>query len=142
MALVEIARFDDLQEAQIASATLRSAGFHPMVQNEQLGSAIFYMQRAFGGFRLWVHDDEAAEARSLIESYRTSDPEALDWTRHPQALSAAPASLFWAIFDPQAGGWAWARMRRGFSLSALIVMLTSLLLLIAVFSVPRLAGFR
>lgn len=141
MALIEIARFDDLQEAQIASATLRSAGFDPMIQNEQLGTAIFYMQRAFGGFRIWVHDDEAAEARSLIESYRASDTAALDWTHHPEVISAAPASLFWAVMDPVLGGWAWARLHRGFSVSAVIVILVSLLMLTFILSKVGLGWF-
>lgn len=141
MALVEIARFDDLQEAQIAAGALRGAGLTPLLQNEQWGSVAFFMQRAMGGFRIWTPEEEAADARALIDACRQSDPAALDWTRHPQALSAAPASLFWALVDPQAGGWAWARLRRGFSLSAVIVILMSLMMLAIAVSQPGLRGF-
>lgn len=133
MALVEVARFDDLQEAQIAAGALRGAGLTPLVQNEQWGSVAFFMQRAMGGFRIWTPEEEADDARALIDACRQSDPAALDWTSHPEAISAAPASLFWALMDPQAGGWAWARLRRGFSLSAVIVIMISLLMLAVVF---------
>jgi hypothetical protein len=140
MALVEIARFDDLQEAQIAAGALRAVGLTPLLQNEQWGSVAFFMQRAMGGFRIWTPEEEADDARTLIDACRQCDPAVLDWTRHPQALSAAPATLFWALMDPQGGGWAWARLRRGFSLSAVIVLLMSLMMLGVVFSQPGLRG--
>jgi hypothetical protein len=61
MALVLIARFADLTEAQAAAAALRASDIPVMVQNEFHGQAVFFMQQALGGFRLWVPEEDAAE---------------------------------------------------------------------------------
>lgn len=126
MALVEIARFSDLREGQIAASRLRATGLMPILWDEYRGSIDFFLWQALGGFRLCVIEDEAEEARALITLCRTSDPAVLDWIRHPEAVSSAPAALFWAVTDPQSGGYAWANLKRRFSLTSLIVMLLSL----------------
>lgn len=123
---MEIARSSDLREGQIAASRLRAAGLMPILWDEYRGSIDLFLWQALGGFRLCVIEDEAEEARALITLFRTSDPAALDWTRHPEAISSAPAALFWTVADPQSGGYAWGSLKRRFRLSALIVMLISL----------------
>lgn len=66
--LVEIAHIYDPEEAFCVRAYLRSAGVYCVLQNEHhLGSAP-WMRVALGGYRLLVVDDEAEDAKSLIEN--------------------------------------------------------------------------
>lgn len=136
MALVSVARYADLQEARIAASRLDSAGIMSLLPEANLGSTNFFLGQAMGGYRLCVIDEDLQAAREVLTGCRTENAEALKWGDHPQAVSSAPVSLFWAVMDPQAGGWAWARLKRGFSLPALIVMSLSLLLLAVVFAQP------
>ncbi|MFC3079352.1 hypothetical protein ACFODL_14735 [Phenylobacterium terrae] len=43
MALVQIAQFDDVTEAQVAAGAVRSAGIPVFLQNEQWGQVEAYM---------------------------------------------------------------------------------------------------
>jgi hypothetical protein len=70
MALVEIARFVDLTEAQVAASALRASGVPVFMQNEHWGQTEFTMQMAMGGFRLWVPEQEAPDARAFISANR------------------------------------------------------------------------
>ena len=70
MALVEIARFVDLTEAQVAASALRASGMEVMLQNEFHGQANFLVVPALGGFRLWVPEDDAADAKAFIAACR------------------------------------------------------------------------
>ncbi|HEY3697133.1 putative signal transducing protein [Phenylobacterium sp.] len=82
MALVEIARFVDLTEAQVAASALRASGIPVFLQNEHWGQTAFTMQLAIGGFRLWVPEEEATDAQAFISSSR----------RTPSALPPLPVS--------------------------------------------------
>ncbi len=112
LSLVQIARFADLHEAQVAASLLRSEGILPFLPEEYRGSTDFFLWQAMGGFRLLVVEEEAEAALALIRPFRKSDPEAMNWTAHPEARSAALPSVFWAIFEPS-GGLALAQLRRG-----------------------------
>lgn len=72
---VRIARFIDLQEAQIAAGLLQSHGLLVHVQSENLGAIDFLIRQAIGGFGLWVPEDEANEAKRILAEVRASDPE-------------------------------------------------------------------
>lgn len=112
MSLVEVARFAGLQEAQIAAGRLRAGGYPVLVQNEHWGGADFTMAIAMGGFRVWVPESEADDAKALIEALRTAPPkfelsdEAVrEVEPHPVrgGLRAALALLLGVLM-----GWAWA----------------------------------
>jgi len=75
MPLVPIAHFVDLPEAQVAAAALRASGIPATVQNEVVGQNFYYLQRAFGGFRLWVPEADAADARAFVAADRAGLPE-------------------------------------------------------------------
>jgi len=75
MALVEIARFLDLSEAQAAAASLRASGIPVFLQNENWGQTEAYLQLAMGGFRLWTPEEEAPDARAFIEQARAIPSE-------------------------------------------------------------------
>jgi hypothetical protein len=64
MALVEIARFLDLSEAQAAAAALRASDIPAVVQAEA------YQPMSFGGFRLWAPSEEAEDARAFLAESR------------------------------------------------------------------------
>lgn len=66
MALVEIAKFLDLTEAQAAAAALRASGVPVFMQNENWGQTEPYLQLAMGGFRLWTPEEEAEDARAFL----------------------------------------------------------------------------
>jgi hypothetical protein len=70
MALVEVARFLDLTEAQSAAAALRASGIPVFMQNENWGQTEAYLQLAMGGFRLWTPEEEAASAKAFIAACR------------------------------------------------------------------------
>ena len=74
MALVEVARFLDLSEAQTAAAALRASGMAVFVQNENWGQTEAYLQLAMGGFRLWTEEVDAAAARAFIGACRSEEP--------------------------------------------------------------------
>ena len=66
MAQVEIARFADLYEAELAAAFLQSHAIDAVVADRHLSTIDPLMQRALGGLRLMVHDRQAAEATGLL----------------------------------------------------------------------------
>jgi hypothetical protein len=74
---VRIARFIDLQEAQIATGLLQSRGLTVYLQNEQLGALDFLIRQAIGGFGLWVRQDEVALANAVL-SEATAGPIELE----------------------------------------------------------------
>jgi hypothetical protein len=74
MSMVEIARFANLQEAQIAAARLRADGYPVLIQNENWAASDFLMTVAMGGLRLWAPASEAEAARRLIAELRAAEP--------------------------------------------------------------------
>lgn len=131
MALVQIARYADLREAQVAAGMLRAQGMLVVLPEEQMIHTNFLLSQALGGCRLCVseHDEEAALA--LIAPHRVGDAAALDWSKHPDALTTAPSSIFWAMTDPT-GGFAWGKLRKKFTVTAFLALLCGFLV-IAVF---------
>lgn len=67
MKLVTISRELNTAEADLKSARLQAAGFHPVVTNDPcalyMGTAI-----ATGGIRLQVPEEEAEEASALLDT--------------------------------------------------------------------------
>ena len=82
MALVEVARFLDLTEAQVVASALRSGGLFVFVQNEVIGRMDVNLLYAVGGIRIWVPEAEAADARAYIAASR----------RQPSSLEPLPAA--------------------------------------------------
>jgi hypothetical protein len=131
MGLIRIARYADLQEARIAASLLDAAGIMAIVPEEQMGSNYFLLGQALGGYQLCVVEEEAQAALGLIAPHRVGNAAALDWRSHPDAATSAPASIFWAITDPT-GGFAWARLRKKFTVTAFLGLLLGFLV-VAVF---------
>ena len=102
MALVELTRFDDLQEAQIAAGALDAAGIPAICHDLGYGSVDFLMRRATQGFGLWVEASDRQAARTFLGEHRTVNPQALAWRAHPQVLSGLPLALA-AIIEPNTG---------------------------------------
>lgn len=73
VAQVEIARFPDLYEAELAAAFLQSHEVDAVVADRHLSAIDPLMQRALGGLRLMVPGHQAAKARSLLA--RANDGE-------------------------------------------------------------------
>ena len=112
MSLVQIARFADLYEVQVAASLLRANGIETLVPEEHHGSMSFFLWQTLGGFRLMVVEEQAEAAYALIAPHRKADPEALKWREHPHVVTSAWASLFWAFLEPT-GGLAQKQLRRG-----------------------------
>ena len=97
MALVEVARFLDLTEAQAATAALRASGMPVFLQNENWGQTEGYLQLAMGGFILWAPEEEAADARVFVaQSQREFVPARLrapDEGQEPLAIGVFLAAL-------------------------------------------------
>jgi hypothetical protein len=90
MALVELRRFYDRNEAYIAQATLENDGVFSVVRDNGYANLIFGAAIATGGYGLLVLDDDVAQARAILVQAVPPSPEALNWTDHPQHLSALP----------------------------------------------------
>ena len=70
MALVEVARFLDITEAQVVASALRSGGIFVFLQNEVISRMDVNLAYAAGGVRLWVPEAEAEDAKSFIAASR------------------------------------------------------------------------
>lgn len=140
MALVQVARYADLREAQVAASMLRAQGMHVVLPEEQITQTNFLLSQAVGGCRLCVAEEDAEDALALIAPHRVGAPAALDWRSHPEALTTAPSSVFWAIMDPT-GGFAWGRLRKRFTVTAFLGLLLGLLV-IALFAAAWIGAGR
>jgi len=140
MALVQIARYADLREAQVAASMLRAQGMLVVLPEEQITQTNFLLSQALGGGGLWGAGEDAEDALALIAPNRVGDAAALDWSRHPDAVTTAPSSIFWAIMDPT-GGFAWGRLRRKFTVTAFLGLLLGMLV-VAVFVAALISAGR
>lgn len=70
MAMVEVARFLDLTEAEVVASALRSSGMFVFVQNEVIARMRFSLCNAVGGLRIWVPEADAADAMAFIAANR------------------------------------------------------------------------
>ncbi len=75
MALIEVARFIDASEAQVAAGALRASGIPVFLQNEHWGQTEPYMQLAMGGFCIWAPEADAEAARAFIADCRSLPSE-------------------------------------------------------------------
>jgi hypothetical protein len=110
MALVEVAAFLDLTEAQTAAAALRASGISVFLQNENWGQTEAYLQIAMGGFRIWTPEEDADEAKAFIAACR-AEPSEIAPQGSPTQAAIGIGLLF--LLGP-AGAWmATAFRRRG-----------------------------
>jgi hypothetical protein len=72
MALVEVARFLDLEEAHVAASALRSGGMPVFLANHVLGSADINLLYAMGGVRLLTLEADADDAHAFLAERRRS----------------------------------------------------------------------
>jgi hypothetical protein len=108
MALVEVARFLDLTEAQAAAAALRASDIPVFLQNENWGQTEAYLQLAMGGFRIWSPEEHADEARAFIDVCRATTSQI-----RPQGGPAqAAVGLGLALLLGPAAGWLTTAFRR------------------------------
>jgi len=66
MALIEIARFADLREGQVAKSALIALGFRAVLFDEYRASVLWTEQSAIGGLRIIVPEVEATEAQEFL----------------------------------------------------------------------------
>jgi hypothetical protein len=110
MALVEVARFLDLTEAQTAASALRASDIQVFLQNENWGQTEAYLQLAMGGFRIWAPEEDAAAARAFIAACRAEPSEIAPQGGPAQAAAGVGLAL---LLGPAAGFIAAAFRRRG-----------------------------
>ncbi len=108
MALVEVACFLELTEAQAAVAALRASGIQVFLQNENWGQTEAYLQMAMGGFRIWTPQADAEEAEAFIAACR-AEPSQIAPQGSP-AQAAVGLGLF-VLLGP-AGAWMATALRR------------------------------
>jgi hypothetical protein len=105
MALVELRRFYDRNEAYIARSMLGHAGILSMVRDNGYANMFFGTAIATGGYGLFVEPGDVETARGLLLEAVPLDAEALAWTQHPQRIASLPSALLgtvagWAIGAP------------------------------------------
>ena len=69
--MIEIARFADVYEAEIASTRLRAEGYDPVLGGAEHAKVNVLVLQALGGVNLSVPDEQANAARGLLESLRS-----------------------------------------------------------------------
>lgn len=114
MALVEIARFTDVYEADLAAAFLESHDIEVSVTERFQTTVDPLMQRALG-IRLLGRADQAAEARDLLERARGGefiDGEDDPVTETPHARALTVASMLAVLMAAGGIGWGSSRPRR------------------------------
>lgn len=74
MALVRIARFHTLSEAEVAASVLRSAGIPALVADAHYLGVFWTDTIALGGFRLSVPEEEAEDAVAILRSASPAEP--------------------------------------------------------------------
>jgi hypothetical protein len=110
MALVEAARFHSLSEAQVAASVLRSAGIDAAIADAHYGSVFWIEQRALGGYRLSVADQDLADTIDILGSPPPVDPIDEPAAEPLPAVNRAAAVALALTLGPVAG---WLATRRG-----------------------------
>ncbi len=77
-----VARFRDLSEAEVASASLEAAGITNVLDDTQTIGVAWYYSTALGGIRLHVGEADLAEARALLDV-----PAQAEWPDLPAGSS-------------------------------------------------------
>lgn len=85
--MIEIARFADVYEAEIAAARLRAEGYDPVLGGAEHVKTDPLVLMALGGVNLTVPTDQADAARRLLDSLRAG----ADRIGEVEAASAPPA---------------------------------------------------
>lgn len=85
--MIEIARFADVYEAEIAASRLRADGYDPVLGGAEHVKANPLVLMALGGVNLSVPVDQADAARALLESLRGGSARSED----PAAIIARPS---------------------------------------------------
>lgn len=91
---VEVGRFHDLHEAELAAGLLRSAGLRAQVVDHFLIGMDPLMQRAVGGLRVTVPPDQAEDARAILARVQAGDFA----TDEPDDLPPAGADVGQGLF--------------------------------------------
>ena len=94
--MIEIARFADVYEAEIAAARLRAEGYEAVLGGAEHVKTNPLVLQALGGVNLSVPNDQAGAARTLLDSLRSgaeqiedADPVSAD----PRRKAGAAALL-------------------------------------------------
>jgi len=90
--MIEIARFADVYEAEIAAGRLKADGFTPTLGGAEHAKADPLILQALGWIRLSVPDEEAAAAGDRLTDLR-SGAESLEAEAEPQPLMVPDRSL-------------------------------------------------
>ena len=97
--MMEIARFADVYEAEIAASRLRADGYDAVLGGAEHVKVNPLVLQALGGVNLSVPNDQAAAARSLLESLRSGSEriEDADPVTAKPARKAGPLALLAVI---------------------------------------------
>ena len=71
MKFVEVARFTDLTEPQVAASALRASGIPVIMHREFLAQMDVNLVFATGGLGLWVPETDAEPARAFLDDARS-----------------------------------------------------------------------
>lgn len=116
MSLVEAARFHTLSEAYVAASVLRSAGIAASIADAHYGSVFWIEQRALGGYRLSVPDEDLADTIDILRSPPPVEPLDEPLTE-PLTGEHRIAAVALALTLGPAAGWLATRRKLGASLS-------------------------
>jgi hypothetical protein len=97
--MIEIARFADVYEAEIAASRLRADGYDPVLGGAEHVKTNALILQALGGVNLSVPNDQADAARVLLEALRGGSERIEDADPVPAnpARKAGPLAFLAAV---------------------------------------------
>ncbi|MEH6665286.1 MAG: DUF2007 domain-containing protein [Brevundimonas sp.] len=134
---VEVGRFHDLHEAELAAGLLRSAGIQAEVADHHLIGMDPLMQRAVGGLRVMAPDGDAVDARAILARVQAGEfadpdpdaealPEADDRPGHGAAMVLGVIAFPWAVAGMTGARRSLSRRRRLAPLALGLLMLLAI----------------
>lgn len=111
MALVEAARFHTLSEAHVAAALLRSAGIPASLSDTHYGSVFWIEQKALGGFRISVPEQDLADTITLLD-VPPAGPDPEDEAAGDEEIGRRSLAVVLMFVLGPAAGWLVAQRRR------------------------------
>jgi hypothetical protein len=112
MALVEIARFLDVREAQIARSALQASGLNAVLMDEYRAQNIWMEQLAIGGVRLFVPEADAEGASSFLDQIRNEYEIPTSSKRPIQAQASAFVKMLGFLAASFLFGWPLVAFKR------------------------------
>ncbi len=102
MAFIQVARFLDVREAQIARSALEASRIPVVLADEFRAQTLWHEQMTIGGVRLYVHETDAGDARDFLAHVRSGDE---DWIQFRESTLGAKGRALVTMLSFMIASW-------------------------------------